>query len=283
MIKQRKRKLVGMLVLVSFMVIAGVASSWAAITYMVPSDQVAPLKEEMSLTAFTQQSLSFDSKAKAPEPATIALFSGGFISMLASFFRRTYGVVKRVFDIFAAIVGIIATLPITLITSILIRLTSKGAIFYSQVRVGKDGKTFRMYKFRTMKVDAEKNTGPVWASKDDNRLTPIGSFLRKMRIDELPQFINILQGDMSLIGPRPERPLFVNQLKDQVHNYEKRLSVKPGITGLAQVRHRYDESLKDVKRKVKYDLFYIKNMNIWHDMGIVFRTVFVVLTGFGAR
>ena len=134
-----------------------------------------------------------------------------------------------------------------------------------------------------MKVDAEKETGPVWASENDKRLTPIGRFLRKSHIDELPQLINIWKGEMSLIGPRPERPIFVEKFKAEIPGYEKRLHVKPGITGLAQVWHRYDETIEDVKKKLKYDILYVKKMCLWSDFNIILRTVRVVLTGEGAR
>ncbi len=223
------------------------------------------------------------SRARAPEPTTLALFGSGLLGMIASFVRRTYAFAKRVLDAIAAIIGIIALSPLLLVTAVLVKLTSKGPILYSQVRVGKKGRLFKMYKFRTMKTDAEKETGPVWATENDNRLTPIGGFLRKAHIDEIPQFINILKGEMSLIGPRPERPVFVEKFKEQINGYEKRLAVKPGITGLAQVWHRYDETVEDVKKKLKYDLLYVKKMCFWADFGIIMRTFRVVATGEGAR
>ena len=159
----------------------------------------------------------------------------------------------------------------------------QGPVFYSQIRSGKDGIPFEIYKFRSMKVDAEKNTGAVWAQSKDDRITPIGRFLRKSRVDEIPQFINVLKCDMSIIGPRPERPVFVDQLKVQITDYPKRLSVKPGITGLAQVCHRYDQNIMDVRKKVKYDILYIKKMSAGTDINIVARTFGVILTGFGAN
>lgn len=224
------------------------------------------------------------SSARAPEPSTIALFGGGgLLSYLIRMIRRSYLTFKRGFDIFAAILGIILTSPLSLLAVLIIKLSSKGPIIYRQTRMGLNGKFFEIYKFRTMKVDAEKHTGPVWAQKNDNRLIPGGRLLRKTRIDELPQFFNILQGDMSLIGPRPERPIFVNELKSQICDYEKRMNVKPGITGLAQVWHKYDETIADVRKKIKYDLLYIKKMCFWTDMRILFRTVRVVLTGYGAH
>ena len=155
--------------------------------------------------------------------------------MIISFLRRTYFLAKRAIDLIGAVIGLTILSPLLVLTSLLIKLTSNGPVMYSQVRVGKDGKHFNIYKFRTMKVDAEKHTGPVWASKNDNRLTPIGGILRKSRIDEIPQFVNVLKGEMSLVGPRPERPMFVEQLKTQICDYEKRLDVKPGITDLASL------------------------------------------------
>ena len=186
-------------------------------------------------------------------------------------------------DILISIIAMVILFPFCMMTAILIKLTSKGPIFYSQIRSGKDGKDFEIYKFRTMKTDAEKESGPVWALAKDNRITPIGNFLRKSRIDEIPQFINVLKGDMSVIGPRPERPIFVKKLEGQIADYRKRLVVKPGITGLAQVCHRYDENIADVRKKVKYDILYIKKVCFLTDLSIILRTFGVILTGFGAH
>jgi exopolysaccharide biosynthesis polyprenyl glycosylphosphotransferase len=186
-------------------------------------------------------------------------------------------------DIAISSLCLVVLSPLCLLTAILIKLTSKGPIFYSQTRSGKHGKDFEIYKFRTMKTDAEKTSGPVWALAQDNRITPIGKFLRKSRIDEIPQFINVLKGDMSVIGPRPERPIFVEKLEGKISDYKKRLTVKPGITGLAQVYHRYDENIDDVRKKVKYDILYIKNIRFTTDIRIILRTFLVILTGFGAR
>lgn len=222
-------------------------------------------------------------RARAPEPTTMALFGSGLLGIIISFVRRTYAFAKRIFDILASAVGIIVFSPFLVITALLVKLTSKGPILYSQVRVGKKGMLFKMYKFRTMRADAEKETGPIWAAENDSRLTPVGGFLRKTHIDEIPQFINILKGEMSLIGPRPERPVFVERFKEEIRDYEKRLHVKPGITGLAQVWHRYDETIEDVKKKLKYDLLYVKKMCLWADFSIILHTLRVVVTGEGAR
>jgi len=227
--------------------------------------------------------ISAKSRARAPEPGTLMLFGSGLISMIMGFIRRTYAVLKRVLDIVGALIGLIVFSPLMLIVAIMVKLTSKGPVIYSQTRVGKDGKLFQIYKFRTMKQDAEKETGPVWAVVGDSRLTPIGGFLRRTHIDELPQLINVLKGDMSIIGPRPERPVFVEEFKKLIPDYEKRLTVKPGITGLAQVWHRYDETIHDVQKKLKYDLLYIKKMCLWSDIRIILRTFRVVVTGEGAR
>jgi len=227
--------------------------------------------------------VSTRSRTRAPEPGTLMLFGSGLISMIMGFIRRTYRLFKRILDIVGSLMALIVFSPLMLIVAILVKLTSKGPVIYSQTRVGKDGKLFQIYKFRTMKQDAEKETGPVWAVIGDSRLTPIGGFLRKTHIDELPQFINVLKGDMSIIGPRPERPVFVEEFKKLIPDYEKRLTVKPGITGLAQVWHRYDETIHDVQKKLKYDLLYIKKMCLWSDIRIIFRTFRVVITGEGAR
>ena len=222
-------------------------------------------------------------RTRAPEPTTIALFGSGILGMIMTFVRRAYAFTKRIMDVLLSILAIVLFSPLFIFAAILIKLTSKGPIFFTQTRVGKDGKLFTIYKFRTMHVNAEKETGPVWASENDPRLIPAGKFLRKTHIDEIPQFINVLRGEMSVIGPRPERPTFVTVLKTQITDYEKRLQVKPGITGLAQVRHQYDATIDDVRKKIKYDLLYIKNMCLWTDIRILVRTVRVVLTGEGAR
>lgn len=188
---------------------------------------------------------------------------------------------KRVIDYTFAILILVLTLPITIITAVAIKLESKGPVFYKQLRAGLNGEPFYVYKFRSMVQDAEKQTGPVWSTKDDPRITKVGKFIRKVRIDEIPQVINILRGEMSLVGPRPERPYFVEQLSKEIPLYKRRLTVRPGLTGWAQVKHKYDESIDDVKMKLKYDLFYIENMSLRMDLKIIFRTIFVVMFGKG--
>lgn len=190
---------------------------------------------------------------------------------------------KRVLDILASSIGLILSLPICLVTVLLIKLTSRGPIFFTQERVGEDGEPFQLVKFRTMRPDAEAASGPVWAKKNDDRITPIGRMLRLTRIDEIPQFLNILAGRMSFVGPRPERPHFVEKLQKDIPFYPLRHTVKPGLTGWAQVSHPYGASIEDAQEKLRYDLFYIKNMGLLFDVNIILRTVAVILRGKGAR
>lgn len=189
--------------------------------------------------------------------------------------------IKRMMDITVSTIFLIFTFPVTLITSIIVKLESEGPVLYSQERVGMNGRPIKIYKFRSMVKDAEKKSGPVWASQNDPRITKVGAFLRKTRIDEIPQMINVLKGEMSLVGPRPERAFFVEKLSKEIPLYKRRLSVRPGLTGWAQVKHKYDESIDDVKTKLKYDLYYIENMSIRMDINIMLRTVLVVLFGKG--
>lgn len=192
-------------------------------------------------------------------------------------------VAKRVLDILAALIGLLLSLPLCLVTALLIKLTSPGPVFFRQERTGQDGATFKLVKFRTMRTDAEKESGPVWAQKNDARVTRVGRLLRLTRIDEIPQFLNILAGQMSFVGPRPERPHFVAQLQQQVPFYPLRHTVKPGLTGWAQVRHPYGASIEDAQEKLRYDLYYIKNMSVMFDLNIILRTVGVILGAKGAR
>jgi exopolysaccharide biosynthesis polyprenyl glycosylphosphotransferase len=197
--------------------------------------------------------------------------------------RRRFQGFKRLFDFLVASLGLILLSPFFLIVSLLIKINSPGPALFKQERVGKDGKIFKMWKFRTMRTDAELETGPVWATEEDPRITRVGRFLRKNHIDEIPQLINVFKGEMSLIGPRPERPEFIEEINDHIPNFNERLRVRPGITGLAQVRYRYGASIKDATRKLKYDLLYIKRMCWMLEMRILFWTVGRVLTGEGAR
>jgi exopolysaccharide biosynthesis polyprenyl glycosylphosphotransferase len=188
---------------------------------------------------------------------------------------------KRISDVVISLIILIITFPLNVLVSILIKLDSTGPVLFRQDRIGMNNKIFRIYKFRSMFLDAEKHTGPVWSRKDDPRVTRVGRILRKLRIDEIPQFYNVLKGEMSLVGPRPERPYFVDMLAEQLPYYRRRLKVRPGITGWAQVKHKYDESIEDVKVKLRYDLFYIENMSFRMDIKILARTILVVLFGKG--
>ena len=188
---------------------------------------------------------------------------------------------KRLTDICASLIVLFFSSPLWVLISIAIKMDTPGPVVYSQERVGKDGKIFKMHKFRSMRSDAEKESGPVWAPQNDNRVTKIGRFLRNSRLDEIPQFINVLDGDMSLVGPRPERPFFVEKLSKQIPLYLRRLKVRPGITGWAQIKQGYDRTIEDVKSKVRYDLFYIENMSFRMDIKIILYTFYVMLMGKG--
>ena len=222
-------------------------------------------------------------KSRAPEPATLFMFLGGIGGILVRFARKRFEEFKRAADILLSIMGLFILSPIIIFAAILIKLNSPGPIVYRQNRMGKDGRIFRIYKLRTMNQDAEKRTGAVWAKEDDPRITSVGRMLRKTHVDELLQFLNVLKGDMSIVGPRPERPELVRDLKAAICDYEKRLQVKPGITGMAQVWHKYDETIRDVRKKIKYDLLYIRKMCLLVDLRILASTIVVVLTGRGAR
>lgn len=219
----------------------------------------------------------------APEPGTVALISTGFFGWLIRFARRRFREFKRLFDIIVSALGLVITSPLIGLTALIIKIVSPGPVFFKQERVGWGGEIFDIYKMRTMMVDAEKYTGPVWAREDDPRLIKFGKAIRKLHIDELPQLFNVLRGEMSIVGPRPERPVFVEQLNKQIADYNKRIWVKPGITGLAQVWHKYDETIQDVRKKVKYDLLYIREMCLMVDLRILMRTMIVAARGKGAR
>ncbi len=199
-------------------------------------------------------------------------------------FRKspTLEAIKRTFDVVLALLGLVLAAPLMAIVAPLIRLTSPGPALYSQKRVGKDGVIFTIYKFRSMRSDAEAATGAVWAKVGDTRTTPFGRFLRRSRLDELPQLWNVLIGDMSFVGPRPERPEFIAELTKQVPFYGQRHAVRPGLTGWAQVRHRYGSTVDDSLQKLQYDLYYIKNMSIVFDVLIVVETVKTVLVRVGS-
>lgn len=194
---------------------------------------------------------------------------------------RTF--VKRVFDIVSACALTVLAAPVMAVTALAIRLESPGPVLYRQERVGLNGRTFLVTKFRSMRTDAEKDGKPRWASANDDRVTRVGHIIRRLRIDELPQLFNVLKGDMSLVGPRPERPYFVEQLTQQIPFFAVRQSVKPGVTGWAQVRYAYGATVEDSQEKLQYDLYYVKNHTLFLDLVVLFETVGVVLTGKGAR
>lgn len=191
-----------------------------------------------------------------------------------------YSYVKQFFDVLISIIVMPFIIIVILITSIFIRIESKGSAIYTQKRIGKNGKEFTIYKLRSMRVDAEELTGSVWAEKDDPRVTKVGRIIRKYRIDELPQFFNIIKGDMSLIGPRPERKDLTERFSKEIPNFKIRLRVKPGITGLAQVNGGYDI---DPAEKLKWDILYIDNFSLLSDIKIALLTIKVIFTGDGAR
>jgi sugar transferase (PEP-CTERM system associated) len=205
------------------------------------------------------------------------IFSDGFRA------SRGTRLVKRGFDLLLAAVGMLLATPLMLLTALAIRLESPGPILYRQDRVGENGRVFTLFKFRSMRVDAEESGTPVWAKPNDDRVTHVGRFIRLARLDELPQLWNVLRGDMSFVGPRPERPYFVQQLVAQIPFYMARHAVKPGVTGWAQVKYRYGASVEDAMEKLRYDLYYIKHLSITFDLTIVADTVKVILTGKGAK
>jgi exopolysaccharide biosynthesis polyprenyl glycosylphosphotransferase len=188
-----------------------------------------------------------------------------------------------VIDIVISIVSLTVLSPILFLLGILIRVDTPGPVFHKQERVGLRGKRFTLVKFRSMVSDAEKHTGPIWAEKNDKRITRIGRIIRPFRLDELPQIVNVLRGEMSFVGPRPERPAFVDDLTKAIPFYGLRLTVHPGITGWAQVKHNYDQSVSDVKKKLEFDLEYINNMSIRLDLKIFLKTVLTVLKKEGAH
>lgn len=181
------------------------------------------------------------------------------------------------------LIGLILSLPISIVAAILIKLDSKGPVLYRQERIGKNGKIFEVIKFRSMKTDAEKDGVPIWATKEDDRTTRVGRIIRKIRVDEIPQFWNIIKGEMMFVGPRPERPHFVAQLAEEIHFYEHRHLVAPGLTGWAQIKYPYGSSVEDARQKLQYDLYYIKNQSLPLDLVIVFETVKTVLFSKGSR
>lgn len=203
------------------------------------------------------------------------IFSDGFVK------TRPAIIVKRAVDVILSLAGMVLSSPLIALTALAVRLESTGPVLFRQTRVGQFGRAFSIYKFRSMRVDAEVVSGPVWAQKDDPRVTRIGRFLRRSRLDELPQLYNVLIGDMSFIGPRPERPEFIEELERRIPFYRARLSVKPGVTGWAQVRYTYGGSVEETLEKLQYDLYYVKNLSLFLDLLILISTVQVVIFGRG--
>lgn len=212
--------------------------------------------------------------------ATLPDHSAGRVPFSAP--GRAYSVIKRGMDIFLALGLLILSVPVLLLAGLLVKMTSRGPIFYSQTRVGRGGKPFTIYKIRSMYHECERNSGAKWCRPGDPRVMPVGRFLRRTHIDELPQLWNILRGEMTLVGPRPERPEFVPQLEQAIPRYAERLRVLPGVTGLAQVHHGPDTDLASVRRKLAYDLYHIKRMGFWLDLRVIGATVFHVFVPFAA-
>jgi len=186
---------------------------------------------------------------------------------------------KRIIDIFIGTISLISIFPFWILIALGIKIDSKGPILYNQERIGMDGKKFLINKFRTMILNAENDTGPVWAGKDDSRITPFGKFLRRFHLDETPQLINIIFGDMASIGPRPERPYFIERLEKKYPFYKRRLKIRPGVSGWAQIKQPYDEKYEDVHQKLKYDFFYIENLSFRLDLKILLGTFWVTIFG----
>jgi len=197
--------------------------------------------------------------------------------------RRWMVQLQGMYSGFLGLVGVVITLPVMAVVALVVKFSSRGPILFRQTRVGLHGKTFVLYKFRSMYADAEATTGAVWAAKDDPRITPAGRWLRRLRLDELPQFFNVLRGQMSVVGPRPERPEFCAVLEEKIPFYRQRHWVKPGITGWAQINHRYGDTIEDSLTKLEYDLYYIKNVGPALDAYIIFHTLKVMLLSRGAQ
>jgi exopolysaccharide biosynthesis polyprenyl glycosylphosphotransferase len=197
--------------------------------------------------------------------------------------RRWTVRLQAVYGMLIAAAGFLVSLPLLLLAMVAVKLTSRGPVFYSQTRVGAHGEPFKVHKLRSMYHDAEARTGAVWASENDPRITPVGRFIRKTRLDELPQLINVLKGEMSVVGPRPERPEFVRELSQRIPYYHQRHCVKPGITGWAQICHQYADSFENAKTKLEYDLYYIKNLSPSLDLYIMFQTIKIMILTRGAR
>jgi exopolysaccharide biosynthesis polyprenyl glycosylphosphotransferase len=197
--------------------------------------------------------------------------------------RRGLVVLQSFYSLVIAAVSLVLSLPLTIVVACLVKLTSPGPILYRQVRVGRNGIPFTLYKFRSMYVDAEARSGAIWAIRDDPRITPVGRWLRLFRLDEIPQLVNVLRGEMAFVGPRPERPEFVETLIEQIPFYRQRFAIKPGITGWAQINHKYGDTIEDAITKLEYDLYYVKNISPALDFYVMFQTIKVILLARGAQ
>jgi sugar transferase (PEP-CTERM system associated) len=197
--------------------------------------------------------------------------------------RRQTLLYQSLTNTLVAAIGAVVSAPFMLLVALAVRISSPGPVLYRQTRVGLNGAPFTLYKFRSMRADAEAKSGAVWASKDDPRVTPVGRIIRKFRLDELPQLFNVLKGEMSIVGPRPERPEFVKTLSGRIPYYRQRHCVRPGITGWAQINYKYSENLEDTIEKLEYDLFYIKNMSLGLDTYVIFHTLKIMLLSRGAQ
>ncbi|MCG2715106.1 MAG: sugar transferase, partial [Candidatus Marinimicrobia bacterium] len=206
---------------------------------------------------------------------TSHIYGVSLIRFFSSNMKTWEWLLKRIIDIAVSLMVLIVFMPIWVIIALAILIDSSGPIFYKQKRIGKNKQEFELIKFRSMMHNAEDLTGPKWAEKEDSRITRLGQLLRKTGLDEIPQFFNVLMGDMSIVGPRPERLYFVNELEQSIQFYSRRLIVKPGITGWAQIKYKYDESIDDVREKLRYDLYYIENMSILLDLKIIVQTLLV--------
>jgi sugar transferase (PEP-CTERM system associated) len=211
------------------------------------------------------------------------LYPSWFIFADGFRFSTVNRILRRMVNFSAAFIGLLLSLPLLPFLALAIKVSSKGPILYQQKRVGRGGQVFYCYKFRTMRQDAEADTGPTWAGDDDPRITKVGKYFRKLRLDEIPQLWCVLKGDMHFVGPRPERPEFVEWLSREIRYYGMRHIVRPGITGWAQVQYKYGNTLEDAREKLQYDLFYIKNASTGLDLLILFQTIKIVLLGRGAR
>jgi lipopolysaccharide/colanic/teichoic acid biosynthesis glycosyltransferase len=208
-----------------------------------------------------------------PEPTTLVAVGTGIVGLMTHLARRYFDLAKEVFDLVAGVALLILTLPILGICALMAKISSRGPVLFTQVRVGRGGKPFRMYKLRTMYQDAESATGAVWASHRDPRVVPMLRWLRRSHLDELPQLLNVVRGDMSLVGPRPERPEILAELEKAYPDIRKRLAVRPGITGLAQIKNGYDTDLEAVRHKLRADLEYIEQRNWSTELRILAATV----------